>query len=566
MNHLHISLTHSDRELGKANIIAVENLLASIKSDKSTILKVYKPDTVIVQEGKVVEEGVIGLDYVQVPLGLILQGEVIVRKNSKDTKKLEVGDFVGLFETADYLSVGKNRNIGDWTLTTKTDTEILFFTKELFETSNLTVENFKKYLIKTAQTDSVPQPTSSLPLLDWFASNVTSHRLHDHAIIVHTHLLPNNVPLFRHLAHLVGANRIFVIGKPYSTIHSAYLQIALAGIEIITINLKPGVPYGFAAKEGIEILWHRVLESRKYHTFSKLIILDDGGDVWTSIPWEKVGDLQIAGTEQTQRGISRILDTRMKLPSIISTATSGIKKEIESVFIGQSVIRKLNEKINYQTQKIGILGMGSIGKAIYAELLKRGIGCFYYDPLNINLGAGRLSSIDNLLDKSDVIIGASGVNVLQEVPFERIQGHKILVSVSSADVEFSSVLQFQDNITSNFFSDIEIKVHEKLSFRVLNGGYPINFDRTIDSTPDDEIVLTRCLLYMGMMQAERLLEQSNPLPGFYNLGIKAQEKLLDKWYVDVPEKSKQFDLDKEIEHINENNRSDFYNTESVWID
>jgi D-isomer specific 2-hydroxyacid dehydrogenase, NAD binding domain len=565
MNHLQISLIHSTRELSKSNILAVEHLLDSTYSNKATVIKVYKAGTVIVKEGKAIENGVVNLDYVQVPLGLILQGEVIVHKSDKDTKKLEPGDFVGLFETADYLSVGKNRNIGDWTLTAKTDVEILFFSKDLFDINNLVVDNFKKYIIKTAQTDSVPQPTSSMPLLDWLASNVTTHRLHDHAIIVHTHLLPNNVPLFRHLAHLVGANRIFVIGKPYSTIHSAYLQIALAGIEIITINLKSGAPYSFAAKEGMDILWHRVLESRKQNTFSKLIILDDGGDVWTSIPWEKAGDLQIAGTEQTQRGITRILDTRMRLPSIISTATSGIKKEIESVFIGQSVIRKLNQVVDYNTQKIGILGMGSIGKAIFYDLLKRNIQCYYYDPLDKNFGDGKLSSIDELLHKSDVIIGATGQNVLQETPFERVEGHKILVSVSSADLEFGSVLQFQEKLSQDPFADITARVHDNLSFTVLNGGYPINFDRKNDATPDDEIVLTRCLLYIGMMQAEKLLEKGEALSGFYNLDMAAQTNLLKKWFLDVPEKSKQFNLDTELQHINDNNRSDFYNTVSVWV-
>lgn len=233
MNHLRTSLIHTARELSKANIAAVESLFSRDDLDKATLLKVYKTGTVIVQEGKIIENGVINLDYAQVPLGIILQGEVIVNKNHKDTKKLEPGDFVGLFETADYLSVKKNRNIGNWTLTAKMDTEILFFTRDLFDKKDLTIDNFKKYIIKTAQLDSVPQPTSSLPLLDWLASNVTTHRLYDHAIIIHTHLLPNNIPLFRHLAHLVGVNRIFIIGKPYSTIRSAYLQLALAQIENI---------------------------------------------------------------------------------------------------------------------------------------------------------------------------------------------------------------------------------------------------------------------------------------------------------------------------------------------
>jgi D-isomer specific 2-hydroxyacid dehydrogenase, NAD binding domain len=553
-------------KISDKNTRAVSLLLEDLYSNEMFITKNYSINHVIVKLGKFTDIENNDLDYANVPLGIIIKGSVIVNKNNKDTKKLETGDFIGLFETADYLTTHRSRNIGDWTLTTSEDTEILYFTKPVFETNNEHVKTFKEYLLETARADYVPQPISSLPLLDWLASHTTTSRLHDHAIVVHTHLLPNNVPLIRHLAHLVGVDKIFIVGKPYSNVRKSYLQLALSGIEMITINVKSGVPYSIASLEGIRSLWQKILDSRKQNHFSKLMILDDGGDIWTSIPWVKIGDLKIAGMEQTQRGISRVVDSKFKLPPIVSVATSGIKKEIESVFIAQSVTRKLNKVLDLENQKIGVLGMGSIGHSVYKDIVANGYKCYYYDPIAKDLGPGKLDSLDSLVDLVDVIIGATGIDVLHQLPFERIKGNKILISVSSADIEFASILNFAQNINVDPFDTIELQIHDNLSFKILNGGYPMNFDRINDATPDDEIVLTRCLLYIGMMQAEMLLREKNPKLGFYNLDPIAQHKLLGRWFQDVPEKSKQFNFEKESENIDKAMRSDFLNTPSVWID
>jgi D-isomer specific 2-hydroxyacid dehydrogenase, NAD binding domain len=552
--------------LSTKNTDEVAKLIEKKFSNDYFITQNYSGKKVIVNQGIFIESSDNELNYANVPLGIIIKGSVIVHKDHKDTKKLEYGDFVGLFETADYLNTGKSRNIGDWTLTVEDGTEILFFTKKLFNNNTEEVKNFKEYLLIAARADYVPQPVSILPLLDWTALHTTRSRLNDHVIIIHTHLLPNSVPLFRHLAHLVGVNRVYIVGKPYSTIRKAFLQLALAGIEVIPVSMKPGLPYSFSIKEAMEVLWHKVFEARKVDGFGKLLILDDGGDIWTSIPWDRVGDLKISGTEQTQRGVSRIVNTKLKLPPIVCVATCGIKKEMESVFIAQSVTRKLNQSLDLEHQKIGVLGMGNIGHSIYTDLVANGHECYYYDPINKDFGSGKYESMDSLIDSVDVVIGATGLDVLNQIPFERIYGNKTLISVSSADIEFASILNFAQNTNTDPFETIEVQIHENLNFTILNGGYPINFDRTIDSTPDDEIVLTRCLLYIGIMQAEEILSERKPKSGFYNLDPIAQHKFLAKWYKEVPKKAKQFDLDKENQNIDKAVRPEFLNTPSIWID
>jgi len=66
-------------------------------------------------------------------------------------------------------------------------------------------------------------------------------------------------------------------------------------------------------------------------SIKKLLIIDDGGDLWLSIPWNELNGVAIAGVEQTQRGITRIKDSRLHIPPIISVASSGIKKIIEAM-------------------------------------------------------------------------------------------------------------------------------------------------------------------------------------------------------------------------------------------
>ncbi len=527
-----------------------------------------KPNQKLVSNGKLADLEIdknFNLNYAFVPLGLILEGSIIVNKNGKDSKALTKGDYIGLFETADYLINSTFRQIGDWNLTTETDTKILFFTQDFWQQKNQATCNFKELIINKAKNNSVPLPLTSLPLLDYIAFHTTQSRLDDYAIIAHTHLLPNQVPLFRHLASLVGTNRIFVISKPYSTVNSAYIELTNSGIEVIPIKLKAGFPYSFCAKDPIEAMWYKLLESRKHNSFNKLLILDDGGDLWTTIPWHKIGDLQITGTEQTQRGITRIIDSKMQLPAIVSVATSGVKKIIESVFIAKSVVDEIKKQVDLANKNIGIIGMGSIGHSIYQDLKQKYSNIFYYDINSTNYGDGYMSNLSYLVQKCDIIIGATGVDTLHDLPFERIIGNKILISASSADVEFESILRFLPDRDDDIFGVQNIQVHEHLNFKILNGGYPINFNRTHNATPDNEIVLTRCLLYIGMMQAVEIIKNQNHKVGFYNLDTIAQTKLLHKWFTDFPVESKDFELDQELDNIDKGKIPEFITMDgTVW--
>lgn len=474
-----------------------------------------------------------GLSYAHVPLAFIIEGDISVIKGGRGLKNLGKGDFFGLFETADFLHAGKTRNVGDWTLIANTDITLIFFTESVLIKKDSKSENFRKYLIDNARNDHVPQAITDLSLLDWTSHHTTKGRQKDCAVIVHTHLLPNNRPLFRHLAALLDFGQLYILDKPYSTVKSTYNELVWAGFEIVPVQVDANLPYEFSAHKSLDVLWRMVIDDQKKRKWKKLLIIDDGGDVWRSIPHKELGDVTIGVVEQTQRGIARLHDSSLAHPPIVSVASAGIKKIIESRFIGESVVKKLGELgLLKSGHKVGIIGMGSIGSSINDCLKRQGILALSYDPtyhLTTEKSSLARRSLDSLLNDCDLLIGTTGTDALKGLPFSRVTtGNKILVSASSADLEFFSLLKLAGK-RSNPFETVHIDVHEAMTVDILNGGYPINFDREKDTTPDEDIVLTRCLMYIGAMQALLLIDGDYKESDIFDLDKTSQIRLLEKW-------------------------------------
>jgi S-adenosylhomocysteine hydrolase len=444
--------------------------------------------------------------YAPVPLGIILSGEIIVIKEGKTTKRLLPGDFIGLFETANYLYLNSTRRIGNWSLLADAETELLYFS----DLTQFRPENrqfylqFENYLIDTARNDLVPQPITDLPLLDWVAAKVTKNLLEDTFVIAHTHVLPTSLALFRHLAHLVGYANMLVLEKPYSTVRSAADRLVKMGVELVPVIMVDGAPYDFAVKRSVEVLWDKVINIQKKRNIKRLLILDDGGDIYLSIPWNRLEQIEICGVEQTQRGINRLKNEARQLPPVVNVAGSQVKKKVESVFIGRSIVDKLKSLgLLDNLPAVGIIGAGSIGRAVTNDLTKLGIKVVTYDidrHIQEIKGVQTVTSIDAVINKVDIVIGCTGEDFLKGIALERIEGKKTLVSASSADIEFFSLLNMAYFPNRNF-DTICINPHAKLELNLLNSGYPINFDREKAWVEAQNIQITRCLLYVGMMQS-----------------------------------------------------------------
>lgn len=495
----------------------------------------YTKEIHIVENGKIndsVIKNISRFKYSFVPLGIILKGEITVLNIGRGVKTLRPGDFIGLFETSDWIINKRSRQIGDWTLIIENDVSILFFDEESLSGHNKEASDFRAYLSSVTRIDKTPKPTSELSLLDTVASHTTDMRLSNCAIIAHTHVLPSSISLFKHLAYLVGTENIFILDKPYSSVRESLNELIKSGVEIMPVIMESSVPYEFSLKKAIDQMWRRVIEEQKRKGFKKIIIIDDGGDIWLSIPWADLEGIQIAGVEQTQRGITRVQGSKAKFPPIVSVASSGIKKNIESDFIGSAIVKKLQDiGIFDNISSVGVIGTGSIGMAVIESLKKIGISALSYDNITHNTPSildGSRNSIDSLISDSELIIGTTGEDSVRGVVLDRVTGTKIFASASSSDVEFNSLLKLVPYL-NNKFQTVSIPVHKDLTIKVLNEGFPINFDRKKEWESADDIVLTRCLLYIGIMQAAKILAGNKFSSGIYTLDQIAQEKTLSLW-------------------------------------
>ena len=471
-------------------------------------------------------------DYCKVPFGLITEGIITVYENGVGVRQLKAGDCIGGFETAHWLKTGSNRQIGRWTLVATEPASVLFLGRGLLLGSDNNAPTHLATLITDAAIfDHVPQPVTGLDLLDWTAAHTTSGLLEDTAVIVHSHILPTNVLLMRHLAHLVDKQNLYILEKPYSTQPESQHRLVEAGVHIVPVPMGIGDDYANALERSIHVLWRKITEAAANGRFNKLLILDDGGDLWATIPHAELGQVRIAGVEQTARGLARFRKSSTILPPIVSVASSGVKKIVESEIIADAVVRKLcAERHVGSGVKIGVIGTGNIGRAVLRNLKCLGHQAFCYDgkkPTDMPPEDFR-HSLDALIGDADLIIGCTGVDILQGVMLKRLMGNKKFVSASSADIEFGTLLRFAKTNAAPF-DDVVVSPHQGLNCTLLNGGFPFNFDRAQEWEAPEDIALTRCLLYFGMMQAANMLDEPHMASRFVALDTHAQEQILAEW-------------------------------------
>jgi hypothetical protein len=471
-------------------------------------------------------------NYAAVPLMLILSGSVSVVENGKAVKRKGIGEFIGDFEVAHRLYFDRSERVGTWSVFTDTDTDILFFDGTLVQ-GTAKRHDFARFLIDQTRRELIPTSISTLPLLNATVKRYSPGLLDQTLLVASTHLLPTNIALLRHLASLVGYGNVVVLEKAYSTVRSAYTNLIRMGIDVVPVLPATGMPYELAADRSIALTWNKVVRIVGERDIARIVIFDDGGMLLSSVPWERLQGVQVTGFEQTTSGLIRLRSSSSR-PPIINVAGSPAKRDVEAKYIGRAIVDKI---ISLQllsrspSPRIGLIGLGAIGQAI-AQSLQPDIRPLAYDgsldgSASVSSAWQRVSSLDVLMQESDVIIGSSGTDALARVALERVRGHKILISASTSDTEFFSLLNIA-GFPDTQFGTINVHVHRSLTCSILNGGFPINFDRQKEWEPLRDIQLTRSLLYLGFVQA---LGYGLPegLDGLYDLDRTMHDELLAEY-------------------------------------
>lgn len=287
----------------------------------------------------------------------------------------------------------------------------------------------------------------------------------------------------------------------------------------------------------------------------KLLVVDDGAYFIRAVHELYIENNEIAKilynstyiVEQTTRGHRYLNDLKysaiikiLNIP-IVSIARCKTKQEIESPFIGVACRKAIEQNVHIKNKikefkndkiKIGVIGYGSIGSAVYQSIRNLTEGKCNSDVEIIEIDYSKWNEIKNLegtpnpkselSNKYDILFGCTGNESFGWGDRYKVNSGALLVSVSSASIEFSrgdfieiAELYNDDPITiepysgkegynsnsTDLHADLQFKdLKNGLNFIFINSGFPVNFTGERECLPIDFIEPTHVLLYAACYQ------------------------------------------------------------------
>jgi S-adenosylhomocysteine hydrolase len=362
-----------------------------------------------------------------------------------------------------------------------------------------------------------------LPLLEYLAHAMPKDLLGDVYLIGCQHILPSTHLMLKSMMDLgLQAENIGMIGKCYSTSKLAMENMIQDGIYVCKSSVSFDSHESFDAqfRNNIEMFLKQQIIKMDIKKDSKIIILDDGGELLLAAHNLLTDYKYIYGVEQTSSGYHKLNEVDLRYP-IVNVARSKAKLNIESPMIIESIDTQLTNALSVLSLKPTsclIIGNGYIGKCLLERLQNRYALINCYD---IERYKSDLTHMD--LNEYDLIIGATGRNVISNNNMLR-KGH-ILVSVSSSDREFNSVT-FRNLLPRNTDCHQHVLCNDVW---LLNSGFPINFYGTdYDNVPLLDIQLTIGLLFSGVLQ---LLSRMEHHYGFIELDENLQNTIISNYTI-----------------------------------
>ena len=393
---------------------------------------------------------------------------------------------------------------------------------------------------------SVPR----LPLVDAFVDRLRAANFAfdpSTHMIVSQHMLATNLTLFRALFDLgVSPKQTYVIGKGYSTSLRCVEALRSMGARV-TDDAPPPHPGQYASQrtKELEQFWasidgDRILASRNP------VILDDVGGRLLARAARCIDTYRLVGVEQTSSGIRRLEDLGVAIP-VVNLAEAGAKTAHESPLVAEGILERLDALSpgSWPNVDVGVIGLGSIGLSIVSALKARGINVACYDiKKGRNSDASSRRAIGDIFSTSDVIFGCTGRPLFEEWPAPSHRPGLTLVSCSSEDIEFAAILRRGAKPISTAWPAQDCVVrHPAGDITILSGGYPLNFDCSGISLPEQAIQLTTTLTLAGIVTAASMLSGTDEAiePGLYRIPVELQATIIDlyetiggRWAAPVP--------------------------------
>lgn len=379
----------------------------------------------------------------------------------------------------------------------------------------------------TLVTRSFSQLREPLPVLNELTARIQQDpdkpSLEKTLVVYIHHALGTSVDVVESLISLKAKpEHIFVLGKSYSQNEDVVRQ--MKDMKVHYKDCSPQVGLGGFSRyfiSDINNLWAEV--SAKLEQSGKkverVIIADHGGHAVASVPADILLKYHVVGIEKTTAGLKHPYTHALPFP-LLEVASCTAKTLFESPLIAKALVSKLSPIIPLQNDNIacGVVGYGSIGKALVQQLLDLGHKVVVYDRDDRKLrdvpeGVIATNSLSGILSAADYIFGCTGTDITEDNidAFRLCRTPKTLVSCSSEDIEFCSLLchiqrRLNGKVAYTPLVDQTYETDFKAPITIVKGGFPANFDLSGESVPARDIQLTRTLVLAGIYQAMKILD------------------------------------------------------------
>lgn len=384
----------------------------------------------------------------------------------------------------------------------------------------------------------------------------------DTAIVAVQHMLWQTIDLFEAVAAL-GAKRenIFALGKVYSNSPLVIGALRDRGVTVVQSTTPEPGEFDKYFQNDVDQLWEVVARGIANRGIKRILVLDDGGRCITSIPPELLRQYAVSGVEQTSHGMF-LFEENPPPFAVMSWARAAVKLQIGGPLFSHCLLVKLQSHAlggNRLTgEDVGILGMGSIGKAMAHLIARQHNHVIFYDP-DPSLHAspyvqGRLTradSLEELLSRCEYVVGCSGRYPFKDRwPLKHRPGIK-LFSGSGGDHEFGPIIDDlktkRDSNVTPVTWDIQSDSGPSGPILIAYLGYPYNFvSRDIEAVPTGVVQVETGGLLAGLIQAHihlGLCEEGRAKNrGIHRISPEAQRFVYETWLTAM--KSRGIDLEQ----------------------
>lgn len=341
-----------------------------------------------------------------------------------------------------------------------------------------------------------------LPMVEYFLDHISELDLQSVVIVGIQHILETTHSMFRSLYRFgLKPENVFLLGKCYSTNLDVMNEMLEDGIfvspgsQLFDSHQKFDDLFEGEVINNIELCRDKLIKKQP----SLVIVLDDGGKFLKLFKqFSSVLNCPVIGIEQTSSGYELIKSEKLSFP-VINVAKEPLKLEIESPMIAEAFCDRLLASLSELKQKCEsflIIGGGPIGSCIYSRLRKHYLKVDIFDKKK-KLSNLKDVAFEDCLGKYDCYIGCTGKTSIFKSNHKNLNKGAVLASASSSDREFDAVfLRNKISFYKNCHQTIDVN-----GIKVLNSGFPVNFDGERENITPDLIQLTISLITAAIIQA-----------------------------------------------------------------